>query len=499
MPVRKPFTALLSFSATLTLLLHLTPTDSYGYLALSLSTCIYRVRIRSPRVRPLFICSLKKYLIRRVIEKQGTITLKGYSLSNFLMVIDLTGEDDPPVTASIYIDLTLEDTPSLGVHGNTNSVEALTDSLFEVEQNRPGDENAVNATSSVGRSTGMELEIDFDIASIAWRLNKRPGLLPGTLAYRTDAEVKALGFFAKYYELPLTGREPTRKEGARTVFYEARPMCFDAIFLSSSQSQSVELLTWLTEEGLCTSDDLKRKWGQREETLIYTMAKMRKLKIVKWLVSRIGDASFGETNNDGKCPIFRLTLGTNRYNIDFEVIKFIVLNSKPSSEYVDGVSSSDGRSNLTDWASNFRVCFEMMYIPALRILRRWAVLCLEQKITGQGSGNRKKMLGWVVQMSQSVEARRKERGWLMGYVSLRGRGSGCGCFGDLAPDEEDTEADFTAVSSENDAEEEEDEYSATRLREEREGREEETDPLLKVFLPPMGHIWVYKKGHYDCM
>ena len=386
------------------------------------------------------------------------------------MVIDLTGEDDPPVTASIYIDLTLEeDTPPPTPRSQPTATAPWGQSIAAATIGA----HVIDPVNDL--STGMELEIDFDIASIAWRLNKKPGLLPGTLAYRTDAEVKALGFFAKYYELPLTGREPTRKEGARSVFYEARPLCFDAIFLSSSQSQSVELLTWLTEEGLCTSDDLKRKWGPKEETLVYTMAKMRKLKIVKWLVSRIGDASFGETNNDGKCPIFRLTLGTNRYNIDFEVIKFIVLNSKPSSEYVDGVSSSDGRSDLRDWASNFRVCFEMMYIPALRILRRWAVLCLEQKITGQGSVNRKKMLEWVVQMSQSVEAKRKERG------------------GDLAPDEEDTEADFTA------AEEEEDEYSATRLREGREGREEETDPLLKVFLPPMGHIWVYKKSRYNCM
>lgn len=30
------------------------------------------------------------------------------------------------------------------------------------------------------------------------------------------------------------------------------------------------------------------------------------------------------------------------------------------------------------------------------------------------------------------------------------------------------------------------------LREEQELRDEETDPLMKLFLPPLGHRWVYK-------
>lgn len=195
---------------------------------------------------------------------------------------------------------------------------------------------------------------------------------------------------------------------------------------------SLELCQWLDQKGLISREALVARYNFNKMTLTYRYTRAGSLTLVKWIYSKVGDASFGTVNNDGKCPLYKA--------IDWgfiQIIKFYILNADIDKDYI-------GRFSGDSW-STFAGAIRHLSLIDASVLAYWAKAALATNPMSR----KRKMLEWFLKELK-----------------------------EYADHEED---DFVS--------EKYDEMWKKMTEIEEREREEEDDELMKLFLPPLGCTW----------
>ena len=212
----------------------------------------------------------------------------------------------------------------------------------------------------------------------------------------------------------------------------------------------IEMAKWLRNNDLLKEDQLTRGYGYKTSTPTYAAAQSNNLIMLKWIFSIIGDAGFGLVNSDGKSPCFHPMLSQKNKH----VIKWFILNSEPGAFYLGDLDDNE--------YSTFGGCLSSCWCDfnGKLVLRRWATFALaQQKIKAK----KRKMLQWLLDGLSQVKVTDTK----------------------TLQDFPDWETNFTLVSY---CDKDEEWYVKVKKNEAKE-RAEETDPLMKIWLPPVGHYW----------
>lgn len=294
---------------------------------------------------------------------------------------------------------------------------------------------------------------------------------------RTRAASKRAALARKFF-IERGFREPfsrdqfvDSRDKSLTTFDESMPM-----FYCAGLWNRVDLLDWLMQEELCVIEDLKERYVSRR-TLLYAATKKGLLDVVRWLYSKIGDSSFHVCNDDGKSPT---------YNAKGQVLKFLILNANPDANYMEKRHRNDRSLGY------FSINHPNISAEERLLIRRWALLALDAQ--PPPTGKQRRMLVWAVAETRVIKCDRQGRPLVWRRrLAHRERGPR------TADEEWDSEED-------GEEEEEDDDNSfqpvrwrvakdAVIVKLDEESRARETDPLMRIFLPPPAHDWKYRRNN----
>ena len=237
----------------------------------------------------------------------------------------------------------------------------------------------------------------------------------------------------------------------------------------------IDMVEWLVEKDLYLEEQLIEPIGSDRETLTHLAVRNNDLPVLKWLFSIIGDASFG-TNDANNISPFK----HSRWFFDKLILKWFILNSKPGAHYLKNDGIGTLKNCLTDMNFNYKV-----------VIRRWATFALAQKTTPK----KKKMLQWAIDtLNKSTvgDFDNWNGGILADYpdweIEFRAVGNFTG--GGIDAYYENVAVDYDDDNYDDDK----DKYVWRSMKKEAIARATETDPLMKIWLPPLGHRWESTNG-----